>query len=178
MQKIVVAAFGVMALAVTGCATGNRAYMDSALQNRAEAASVWNRPQEVGFDLGAEITGEAQRQCVLGFVCWGAEDGGSLDAISGLLGSILGGGAQAPSVDPLVRAAAAIAVRDTPKTDGIFIVSHETDLFNIFVYSKRNAKVRGKAITLRPIGEVSQERADKYRNLRAVGGGIVSIPAP
>ncbi|MBM7116612.1 hypothetical protein [Archangium primigenium] len=157
----------------TGCATTGRAYMDSGLSNRAEPASVWNRPQEVGFDWGAEISGAATYQCVAVFICWGAEDGGALDGVGALIGSITGrGGAVA---DPLVRAAAANAVKGTPKTDGIYVVSHETDSFNILIYKKRTATVRGKAITVKTLGEVSQDRSDRNRNLNALGGSLVNV---
>jgi hypothetical protein len=170
--------FAVVAVAVsmlTGCATGAKAYMDSALSNRAEPASVWNRPQEVGFDFGPEISGEAAHQCVLGFICWGSEDGGGImDSISGILGALTGhGGAQVG--DPLVRAAAAIAVRDAQKADGIFVVSHETDSFNIYIYSKRSARVKGKSFTLRSMGEVSEARSDKVRFLSAINGSTVNV---
>lgn len=174
MNRILVGVAVAAMAALSGCATGARAYADTAISNRSEPASVWNRPQEVGFDWGAEITGEATHQCVLGFICWGYEDGSALDGIGALIGGILGNGG-APAVDGLVRAAAAVAVRDTPKADGIFIVAHDTDAFNIFVYNRRTAHVRGKAFTLRPIGEVSQDRADKVRNLRSVGG-LVNVP--
>src|SRR6218665_100548 len=76
----------------TGCAASGRAYMDSGLSNRSEPASVWNRPQEVGFDWGSEITGEASYQCVLLLICWGAEHGGALHALGALIGSITGKG--------------------------------------------------------------------------------------
>lgn len=185
MNRIVVSVVALGAAGLTGCAAipaegrintaaGAKAYMDSALTNDAEPASVWNRPQEVGFDFGAEITGEAQRSCILGFICWGAEDGTFLDSISALFG----GGKTVG--DPLVRAAAASAVANSPRTDGIFVVSHETDQFNVFFFfSHRSAKVRGKSFTLRPLGEVSQERADKVRNLKATGGrALINLPMP
>jgi|SRR6218665_269192 len=157
----------------TGCAASGRAYMDSGLSNRSEPASVWNRPQEVGFDWGSEITGEASYQCVLLLICWGAEDGGALDGVGALIGSITGKGGVVS--DPLVRAAAADAVKKAPKTDGIFVVAHDTDAFNIVVYKKRKATVRGKAITVRTIGEVSQDRADRNRNMNALGGSLVNV---
>ncbi len=157
----------------TGCATGGRAYMDTGFSNRAEPASVWNRPQEVGFDWGAEINGEATYQCLFVLICWGAEDGGALDGVGAIIGSITGKGG--PVTDPLVRAAAANAVKNTPKADGMYVVTHETDSLNILVYKKRSASVRGKAITVRPIGEVSQDRADRNRNLNALRNSLVNV---
>ncbi|MGQ0505730.1 MAG: hypothetical protein ACT4TC_10465 [Myxococcaceae bacterium] len=162
------------AILFTGCATGSRAYMDSPLSNHSEPASVWNRPQEVGFDWGEEISGEASRSCVLYFICWGYEDGGILDGLTGLVGGILGRGGVAVQ-DPLVRAAASVAVNKTPKADGVFVTSHETDSFDIFIYKHRSAKVKGKAITVRAIGEVSQDRSDKVRNLSSINGALIQM---
>lgn len=164
-------------VALSGCATGAQAYMDTALSNRSEPATVWNRPQEVGFDWGNEITGEVTHTCVFGFICWGYEDGSILDGVGALVGNILGTGGKQVS-DPLVRAAAAVAVENAPKTDGIFVVSHNTDAFDILIYKRRTARVRGKAFTLRPMGEVSQERADKVRNLRSINGALINLPTP
>ncbi|ATB35605.1 hypothetical protein CYFUS_001019 [Cystobacter fuscus] len=166
-------ALAIFLAVTTGCATGGRAYMDAGLSNRAEPASVWNRPQEVGFDWGAEITGAATYQCVVLFICWGAEDGGALEGVGTLIGTITGRGGAV--TDPLVRAAAANAVKSTPKTDGIYVVAHETDSLNILIYKKRTATVRGKAITVKTLGEVSQDRADRNRNMNALGGGLVNV---
>lgn len=163
----------ILATVTTGCASASKAYMDASLSNRAEPASVWNRPQEVGFDWGAEITGEASYQCVFLLICWGAEDGGALDGVGAIITSVLGRGGAV--TDPLVRAAAANAVKSTPKTDGIYVVTHDTDSLNILVYKKRTATVRGKAITVRPIGEVSQERSDRNRNLNSLGNTLVNV---
>jgi len=151
----------------TGCAAGARAYMDSTLTNHAEPATVWTRPQEVGFDWGGEVTGEATRQCILAFICWGSEGGGALGGLGAVFSSF---SASAEINDPLVSAAAANAVSTTPKADGIFVISHETDALDVFFYSRKVARVRGKAITVRNIGEVSQDRTDKNRNLSALGG--------
>jgi hypothetical protein len=177
MKQIVALVLAVTSMGLTGCATGARAYADTAIGNRAEAATVWNRPQEVGFDWGSDIEAEVSRQCLFGFICWGYEDGGGLDAITGLIGAIFGNGGAKEVGDPLVRAAAAVAVANAQKADGIFVVSHETDAFDILIFKRRTARVKGKAFTLRPMGEVSQDRSDRVRNLSALGGrAMVSLP--
>jgi hypothetical protein len=177
MKQMLMLVLAVMSTGLTGCATGARAYADSAIANRAEAATVWNRPQEVGFDWGSDIEAEVSRQCIFGAICWGYEDGGGLDAIAGIIGSIFGNGGGQSVGDPLVKAAAAVAVANAQKADGIFVVSHDTDSFNIFIFSRRTARVKGKAFTLRPMGEVSQDRSDRVRNLSALGGrAMVSLP--
>lgn len=154
-----------LAAVSVGCAHGQRSYIDSTTGMSPEPAALWSRPQEVGYTLGERIQGEASRTCILFLICWGAEDGGAGAVISGLIGSLTG--QSAPS-DPIVRAAAAGAVLSAPQeTDGIWVLNHETDSFDIFIFTRKSARVIGKAVRLHPIGEVSQERADKVRMLKA-----------
>jgi hypothetical protein len=149
--------------------------MDPTAAMKPEPAALWSRPQEMGYSLGERLTGEASLTCILKFICWGAEDGGLGGVFSGVIGAFTG--QQAPS-DPLVRAAAAGAVLTAPsETDGIYVLNHETDNFDIFVYSHRSAKVIGKAVRLKPIGEVSQERSDKERYLKAMSGAQIHMPS-
>ncbi len=172
-------AVSLFAVVAVGCAHGQRSYIDPTASMNPEPAAMWSRPQEVGYTLGERIQGEASVSCLFVFICWGAEDGGIASAISGLIGTFNG---QAAPADPLVRAAAAGAVLSAPtETDGIFVLNHETDSFNIFIYSRRSARVIGKAVRLHPIGEVSQERADKVRNLKAMSGTnihLTGVPMP
>ncbi len=163
---IAVSLFAVVGL---GCAHGQRAYVDPPAAMKPEPAAMWTRPQEVGYTLGERIQGEAATTCILMFICWGNEGGSFTDSIAGGISSIFTGGV----ADPLVAAAAAGAVMSAPtETDGILVLNHETDSFNIFVFSRRSARVIGKAVRFHPIGEVSQERADKVRNLKAASGAI------
>lgn len=170
----------VLAVSGTGCLHGQRAYMDPMAGMRPEPAAMWSRPQEVGYSLGERLQGQAAVTCILKFICWGAEDGGLggiFSGVAGAVGSMLGREAQAPA-DPLVRAAAAVAVMSAPaETDGIYVLNHETDSFDIFIFSRRSATVIGKAVRLKPIGEVSQERADKERYLKAMSGGQIHMPS-
>jgi hypothetical protein len=174
-------AMAAAAMTMVACAHGQRAYMDPTASMRPESISTWSRPQEFTFTMGDRITGEVSRSCVLGFICWGADDGGPGAIVSGIIGQFTG--AATPS-DPLVGAAAAGAVFDATaagnEVDGIYVLNHETDSFNIFVYSRKSARVVGRAVKLKPLGEVSQERADKERFLRAMshGGSIIQMPAP
>lgn len=173
-------AMAAMAMTVVGCAHGQQAYMDPSATMRPEALNTWSRPQEFSFTLGDRITGEVAKSCILGFICWGADDGGAGSLIGGIVGSLTG---QAAPSDPLVRAAAAGAVFDATaggnEVDGIYVLNHETDSFNIFIYSRKSARVVGRAVKLHPLGEVSQERADKERFLRAMsrGGSVIQMPA-
>jgi len=162
-----------LAAVSVGCAHGQRSYIDATTGMAPEASALWSRPQEVGYTLGERITGEASRTCILLFICWGAEDGGAGAAIASVIGAITG--SSAPS-DPLVRAAAAGAVLGSAQeTDGIWVLNHETDSFDIFIFTRKSARVIGKAVRLHPIGEVSQERADKVRMLKAASGSNIHL---
>lgn len=53
--------------ALTGCASvqGQRAYMDAAASHLPEGQALWARPQEVGYSIGNEISGEATNISIL-----------------------------------------------------------------------------------------------------------------
>jgi hypothetical protein len=136
-----------------------------------EASALWSRPQEVGYTLGERITGEASRTCILLFICWGAEDGGAGAAIASVIGAITG--SSAPS-DPLVRAAAAGAVLGSAQeTDGIWVLNHETDSFDIFIFTRKSARVIGKAVALEVI-----LTGDPLSSQRAYELGMVNKVVP
>ncbi|MEW6434914.1 MAG: hypothetical protein AB1730_25720 [Myxococcota bacterium] len=182
MKKIV--AVAALAATLVGCAHGQDVKANANAGFAPEAMRLWSRPQEFGYTLGERLQGEASYNCVLMFICWGAEGGGDIfGSISNAIGALSPfrfGGASVKEADPLVNAAAANAVLSAPtETDGIYVLNHETDSFNIFLYSRRSARVIGKAMRLHPIGEVSQERADKERFLRAMSGGgsVIQMPS-
>lgn len=169
--------------ALTGCASvqGQRAYMDAAASHLPEGQALWARPQEVGYSIGNEISGEATNISILfGLLTFGAEDGDVFSGLTGLIGGLMGT-TTGPTVDPLVKSAGGAAVAAAgPGVDGIYITQHDTNTLNILnIFKKRTAQVRGRALGLKPIGEVSMERADKARFLRALsgaGGNRLEIP--
>lgn len=174
MKKFLMVA--AIAVAATGCLHGQEVKAEANAGMAPESARMWSRPQEVGYTLGERLQGEASLNCLFMFICWGADDGGVMGGLTGTVGALLGGGKT--SGDPLVRAAAASAVMTAPtETDGIYVLNHETDSFNIFVYSRRSARVIGKAVRLHPIGEVSQDRSDKERYLKAMSGSQIHMPS-
>jgi hypothetical protein len=65
-----------------------------------------------------------------------------------------------------------------PGVDGIYITQHDTNTLNLLIFKKRTAQVRGRALGLKPLGEVSMERVDKVRYLRALGGGGNQLVIP
>jgi hypothetical protein len=155
------------------CAVSNSArnHLDSAASMKPESHSMWARPQEVTYQVGDKVEGEASRQCVLFIFCWGDEGGaGGLSSVFGALTSDFSGirldqviaGLGAAYADPLVRAASAHAVANSA-ADGLYLLSQEASELNFVVFSRRAVRVTGRAITFKVIGEVSQERADRER---------------
>ncbi|MEW5739370.1 MAG: hypothetical protein AB1938_10615 [Myxococcota bacterium] len=170
MKKIL--ALAAVAATLVGCAHGQDVKANANAGLAPESMRMWSRPQEFGYTLGERLQGEASTNCILVFICWGADDGGIFGSIAGAFSS---SGADA---NPLVRAAAANAVLTAPtETDGIYVLNHESDSFNIILYSRKSARVIGKSMRLHPIGEVSQERADKERFLRSMSGSQVHMPS-
>lgn len=182
---------------LSSCAvtSASRSHLDSVASMRPETHAMWARPQEVSYQVGDKLEGEASRQCVLFIFCWGDEGG------AGGLGSVFGGlftdlmgtrldqviaGLGVAYADPLVRAASAKAVRDTP-ADGLYLLSQEASELNFVIFSRRSVRVTGRSVTFKVIGEVSQERADKERFPQQwvlptgqvhVAPGEVRIPMP
>lgn len=170
MKKLTALTLALVVLS-TGCASlnSNRSNMDSPSGMSPEEHTLWARPQEVGYAIGQDIGGEATNILILfGLFTIGAEEG-----ILGILG---GGGAN----DPLVRSAAGVAVQNAGQgVDGIYITHQETSTLNfLWLFRKRTAIVKGRALTLRPLGEVSVDRADRYRYLQALGGGDKQLNFP
>jgi hypothetical protein len=175
MKKIL--ALAALAASLVGCAHGQDVKANANAGFAPESMRMWSRPQEFGYTLGERLQGEASTNCVLFVICWGADDGGILGNVFGAIGGALSGEQKTDS-NPLVRAAAANAVLTAPtETDGIYVLNHEADSFNIIIYARKSARVIGKSMRLHPIGEVSQERADKERFLSAMSGSQIHMPS-
>lgn len=163
-------------LLATGCAStsNGRAYMDATASHAPEPQAIWARPQEVAYTLGTnDIEGEATTIRILGLFTFGADDGKTgtiLDTFFNIFG--LG----AAKGDPLLQAAAAAAMNSSQNTDGIYVTSHEVTNLNLLIFQKRTATVRGKAMQIRSLGEVSVDRADRERMLRAMSGSQIHVP--
>lgn len=135
-----------------------------------EASTTWARPTEVGYDFtGQEIEGKASSTSILfGLISFGASDTSLLSSIIGL---IRGGGTDTA----IARAAAYDAMSKAENVDGIYVTRQTGSSFSfIGLYRSEEVTVRGKALRLRVIGEVSQDRADKERFLRALPAGTMT----
>lgn len=171
MNRLLMAAAALFVLSSCAVTSSGKGHLDSVASLRPEPNSMWARPQEVSYQVGEKIEGEAARQCVLFLFCWGDEGGagGLSSVLGGIMADVMGtnldrviAGLGAAYADPLVRAASAKATRGTP-ADGLYLLSQEATELNFVLFSRRAVKVTGRAITFKVIGEVSQERADKER---------------
>lgn len=167
----------VLVLAVmTGCTTMDRRVTPVAEAGFApERLTTWSRPVEISFEFGDEVVGTASYTVVLGIFKSGevpTSAGGLLSASTMVLGAITGVQAE----DPQIATAAAKAARSVD-ADGLFVtaVEVEEDTF-LWLYRKRTITVRGKAMTLVDLGQVSEERADNARYLRLLPSGGIALP--
>lgn len=167
----------VLALGViTGCTTtDNRATPVAEAGFAPESLTTWSRPVEISFEIGEDVVGAASYTVVLGVFKSGevpSSAGGVLSASTMLLGAITG----KQSDDPEIGTAAHKAVRSVD-ADGLFVTSVEIeeDTF-LWLYKKRTVTVRGKALTLVDLGQVSEERADNARYLRLLPSGGIDLP--
>lgn len=172
-----------VALTSAGCNTLNdaNAYFSDKALLRGETHSVWARPTEVGYDvLDGEIVGESETTSVIYGVFYnGTASPGIGDAFIGIINAIAGRN-NVSADDPAVRAAAADAVAKANGVDGIYM-TQETDTGTSILwgfYAHRKVTVRGHPLRLKVIGQVSQERSDKIRELQAIGGGRNQLVFP
>lgn len=164
--------FTLLAVLAAGCTTTNQGTMTARAAAAPENHRVWTRPLELGFDLGEDVTGEATVVTILGgLIVVGSEDDAGLLQLLGNLSGIGG--------DPLVRAASADAAK-RHSTDGVYITWSDVQTSSFFPFFKRRtAQVKGKAMRLKVLGEVKQERVDRERYLRSLSsyGQQLAIPA-
>ena len=161
---------------VAGCTTMDRRATPVAEAGFApERLTTWSRPVEISFEFGEDVVGTASYTVVLGIFKSGevpTSVGGLLSASTMLLGAISGDQAK----DPQIGTAAFKAVQSVD-ADGLFVtaVEIEEDTF-LWLYKKRTITVRGKAMTLVDLGQVSEERADNARYLQLLPSGGIALP--
>lgn len=115
-----------------------------------ESHEMWARPYEMGYDVASEIVGTASATQVLLLFSFGD------DPDNFVMGFI-------PGNNPLVKNAAANAV-EKADADGIYVTRVNVEKKGLWpFYWSRSATVHGRALRLKPLGEVSQERADEMR---------------
>ncbi len=143
----------------SACASNSRSLPLSSNANlRTETHAMWTRPTEVGYLMGPEISGTATVRQVLGFHVGESKPGASVFAI---LGPLLGGGQDI--TDPVMMHAAFNAA-EAAGAEGIYLtrVASESSGFFIF-FSNTTTTVHGRALKLKDLGPVSQDRADQWR---------------
>ncbi len=169
---LVVLALGMIA----GCTTMDRRATPVAEAGFApERLTTWTRPVEITFEFGEDVVGSASYTVVLGVFKSGevpTSAGGLLSASTMLLGVITGAQAE----DPQIATAAFKAVQSVG-ADGLFVTSVEIEENSfLWFYKSRTITVRGKAMTLVDLGQVSEDRADNARYLRLLPTGGIALP--
>jgi hypothetical protein len=120
--------------------------------------TMWTRPNEVGYEILGDITGEHDYITIFGLTM-GDEPTNS----SGVFSILMPGSG---GDDPMVNAAALNAVENAPGTDGIYITSHSVTVGGIPGFRSYKSTVKGKAIKLVDLGRVSEERLVELLRLK------------
>jgi hypothetical protein len=161
----------VCAFLLSGCSFIN---MEPRLQSEAklapDAMGIWGRPAEYGVEELGDVEGRAS--CVYLFMFWPiAGDTVSLDipVIS----------TPAVALDRLGMVAAAHAIDRKPGADGLYISRTAKSGQYFLIFSRKEVSVKGKALKLKNLGVISEERADRIRALRALtGAGETTLVPP
>jgi hypothetical protein len=121
-------------------------------------------------DAGA-VQGKAFTVKVLGFRIEG--DAPSATSVMAFLGPMLG---KSGRIDSLAKIAATRAIESKAGADGVYITHMDIKTQGIlFIYSKKEVQIKGKAVRLKSLGTVSLKRADRIRALEALGETEVGI---
>lgn len=165
-----------LALACTlavGCASNSRQLgLSNTATMSSESHDLWTRPNEIGFEMGPEISARASAQRVFGFNVGESKPGMDVFAF---VGPLLGGGRTVS--DPVALHAAYKAVEEA-NADGIYVTRIATEGTNVFfLWTSKNVTVYGRALRLRDLGMVDEARADDWR-FRQFGPDTVIIKDP
>ena len=182
---LMLAAAGLMAPMFTGCGitglyTQNNPQvtgLTGSARPDFDGQKLWSRPLETGVDLGEEISGTADHTSILfGLITTGQGQSNPADILAVFAGSIFGKGGGAVT-DPLIGSAASNAAQ-TAKADGIYVTQNDVNESNILfgLYSHRTAHVTGKAMKIKVIGQVTEERADRARTAESLHGANTYVP--
>jgi hypothetical protein len=165
-------AFGFKALllvaamtAVSACSTVSKnPYLRAAADFEPEDARMWSRPGELGYELRDRVEATVSVTKVFGITVEGEQppQDNVIEIIAGLVS-----GDKKQVENPLVRHAAAKAVDDV-KGDGIYVLRAEIRTNGLWpFYEKQSATVRGVSLVIKDLGQVSVDRADRERMLKA-----------
>lgn len=164
MKKLILLAVLVGGVAgTTGCTTFTKTpHINNAGGLADDAMQVVARPIEYGVEEVGDAEGTAAYQKILGFTV--GDTVGSGGILKGLFGS--------PDSGPLAELASHRAAK-SKGGDGFYRVTTETEHFGIgFIYERVNIKVTGKALKLKNLGMMSQDRSDALSKAKASGGSL------
>ena len=170
--KVMLSGLGVFAVLLSGCSSFNRTPHLTANGGLApESMSVWARPLEFAIEDAGAVQGKAFTVKVLGFTIEG--DAPSTTSVMAFLGPMLG---KSDRIDSLAKIAATRAIESKAGADGVYITHMDIKTQGIlFIYSKKEVQIKGKAVRLKSLGTVSLKRADRIRALEALGETEVGL---
>lgn len=162
-SRILFVTIMVCAFLLSGCSFVN---MNPYLQNGAslnpESMKIWARPMEYGLEDLGDV--DARAYCVYLFGFW-AIAGDTVSIKIPFLGK------DKADVGKLGMVAAARAIDRKPGANGIYVLRTEESGLNFFLFKKKNIVVRGKALKIKDLGIVTEERADRIRALGVLPAG-------
>ena len=151
-QTIMFTGLGV--LLASGCMSKKQMTMSDMATLKAEDHAMWSRPLEMGYEVIGDVQGEASMKKILGF---GDAGGRSLTAMFGAQQTTDRG------FDTVVANAAYNAVVEAG-ADAIYVTRYEVEKTGFLMfYTRRDAKVFGKALRLVDYGTVDKDRAYQIR---------------
>jgi hypothetical protein len=159
----------------TACMSKKQTVMSDMATLNAEEHAMWSRPLEMGYEVIGDVQGEATMTKVLGF---GSAGGSGITSMFGANQSSDKG------FNAVVANAAYNAVLEAG-ADAIYVTRHEVEKTGFLMfYTRRDAKVFGKALRLVDYGTVDINRSDDYRMGRnntliidgRDGGEIIPVP--
>lgn len=164
MKKLILlAALAAGVSGTTGCTTFTKTpHINNAGGLADEGMQVVARPIEYGVDEVGDAEGSAAYQKILGFTV------GDTVGSGGIFKSLFG----SPDSGPLAELASYRAAK-SKGGDGFYRVTTETEEFGIgFIYQRVSIKVTGKALKLKNLGMMSQDRSDALAKAKASGGSL------
>lgn len=165
MKKLIlIGALAAMAAGTTGCASFSKTpHVNNTGGLSDEAMQVVARPIEYGVEEVGDAEGRASYQRILGIFTTGDTVGSG-----GLLQNIFG----RPDSGPLAELASYRAAK-SKGGDGFYRVTTETEEFSVpLLFERREIKVTGKALKLKNLGMMSQDRSDALAKAKASGSNL------
>lgn len=171
MKHILLGVLFILIIAsLTSCGMIENTYIKDNGALKADAQKIWTRPFEYGIEPIGETLGFSSQTMIMGFTIAGDKPAAKYDLSPMTLINPMTLASSVKDVGQLEQIAIGKAV-DGAKADGIYITRLSTDMKGLWpFYIKRSALVKGKALKLKELGIVEQERNDNYFLWKQIGG--------